>query len=188
MVVIDERVNNMNTLIEINTKRLAIKQFTPKYLTEEYVSWLNDREVVRYSEQRHKSHTLASCSDYYKSFQDKCDLFLVILTKDQPINHIGNITVLIDTNNLVADIAIVIGKKDVWGKGYGKEAFAGVMDYLFLKKNIRKVTAGTMSINKPMLSIMKSSGMVSDGVKKNQFLVDGEEVDMIMAAAWSSSK
>lgn len=139
--------------------------------------------MVKYSEQRHKLHTLSTCREYYESFKNQPNLFLTILIKDN-LEHIGNITVLIDKNNLVADIAIVVGEKTVWGQGYGKEAFLGVMNYLFESGVARKVTAGTMSINKPMLAIMKSSGMIDDGTRKGQFIVDGKEVDMVMAAAW----
>jgi len=162
--------------------------FTDEYLTENYVGWLNDPEVVKYSEQRHKKHTMSSCSQYYKSFISSSHLFIAILVKDNSFKHIGNITVSIDSENLVADIAIMIGEKSSWGQGFGKEAFIGVMDYLFHKTKIRKITAGTMAINIPMLGIMKSAGMIIEGRKKEQFLVDGEKVDMVMAAAWAKSE
>jgi len=174
----------MKIFSEIHTERLILRIFTLEYLTNKYVDWLNDSEVVKYSEQRHKLHTLSTCREYYESFKNQSNLFLVILIKDN-LEHVGNITVLIDKNNLVADVAILIGEKTVWGEGYGKEAFVGIMNYLLQNSVVRKVTAGTMSINKPMLAIMHSSGMVADGVRRGQFIVDGKEVDMVMTAAWS---
>ncbi len=174
----------MINLLELHTERLMLRTFTPEFLTNKYVGWLNDPEVVKYSEQRHKTHTISICREYYESFNNQPNLFLTILIKGN-LEHIGNITVLIDNNNLVADIAIVIGEKSVWGQGYGKEAFIGIMDYLLQNDVARKVTAGTMSINKPMLAIMKSSGMVDDGTRKGQLIVDGKEVDVVMTAAWS---
>jgi ribosomal-protein-alanine N-acetyltransferase len=163
--------------------RLVLKKFTTRYLTDDYVHWLNDPEIVKYSEQRHKTHTLSSCRDYYESFEKKTDLFLAIIVTGSG-KHIGNITVTIDVHNKVADIAIMIGEKSTWGKGYGKEAFMGIMNYLFQNSIARKITAGTMSINQPMLAIMDSSGMIADGVKKGQFIIDGKEIDMVMRALW----
>ena len=40
----------------IGTTRLQIIPFREEYLTERYVSWLNDPEVVRFSDQRHRQH------------------------------------------------------------------------------------------------------------------------------------
>jgi [ribosomal protein S5]-alanine N-acetyltransferase len=40
----------------IKTKRLLIVPFSEKHLQEKYVGWLNDKELMRYSEQRHKKH------------------------------------------------------------------------------------------------------------------------------------
>jgi RimJ/RimL family protein N-acetyltransferase len=51
---------------------------------------------------------------------------------------------------------------------------------------MRKVTAGTMAINEPMLRIMYASGMVEEGRRKRQFLVDGAEIDAVLVALFAS--
>ncbi len=174
----------MNSFTKIETERLLLDRFTSSYLTEKYVAWLNDQEVVKFSEQRHKSHTIESCRDYYESFSHNDNIFIAIVVRYPELRHIGNITVTVDTHNLVADIAIVIGEKSAWGKGYGKEAWMAIMNYLLVRGGIRKVTAGTMSINSPMLGVMSSSNMIIEGVRKGQFLVNGKVVNHVMAAAW----
>ena len=53
----------------IKTERLILEPFSEKYLTQEYVDWLNNPTVVRYSEQRHRKHTIASCIKYMESLK-----------------------------------------------------------------------------------------------------------------------
>lgn len=176
----------MLDFIDIKTNRLTIQKFSPEFLSQKYLDWLNDAKVVKYSEQRHRRHTLDSCKKYYESFEGSDNLFLAIVANETELGHIGNITVVVDEFNLVADIAIMVGERTVWGKGYGSEAWHAVMNYMLEKSGMRKVTAGTMSINYPMLGVIKHSGMIVEGSRKGQFIVDGKEVDMIMAASWSS--
>ena len=166
----------------IETPRLRIVPFSEKYLTPVYVSWLNDPEVVRYSEQRHREHTLESCRQYWQSFADTPNFFWAITAVDPMIGHIGNINAYVDTMNSVADVGIMIGNRTVWGKGYGLEAWIAVCNYLLNEEGMRKVTAGTLATNKGMLRIMERSGMTVDGRRIRHALIEGVEVDVVYAA------
>lgn len=170
----------------IETPRLRIVPFSEAYLSSRYVSWLNDQEVVRYSEQRHRRHTLESCRQYWQSFKDSPHFFWAITTVDPKIGHIGNINAYIDKFNSTASMGILIGERTVVGKGYGLEAWMAVCNYLLYDIGIRKVTAGTLAVNKGMLRIMEKSGMVADGRWIRQCVVDGEEVDIIFAALFGN--
>jgi len=165
----------MNTSI-IKTERVMLEPFSEKYLSEEYVAWLNDPELMKFSENRHRTHTIDSCRNYLESFENSPNFFWAITLRDSG-EHIGNINAYIDTNNSVADVGLLIGEKSVQGKGYGLEAWMAVLDFLLKKQRIRKITAGTMSVNKGMLKIMQRSGMIEDGICKSQFLLNGKEID-----------
>lgn len=165
----------------IETPRLRIVPFSAVYLSPRYVGWLNDPAVVRYSEQRHKRHTLESCRQYWQSFQDSPHFFWAITTTDSGLGHIGNINAYIDEFNSTASVGIMIGERTASKKGYGLEAWIAVCNYLLYHICIRKVTAGTLAINKGMLRIMERSGMVADGKWVRHYIVDGEEVDIIFA-------
>ncbi|MBZ0104030.1 MAG: GNAT family N-acetyltransferase [Sulfuricella denitrificans] len=168
----------------LETPRLRIVPFDASLLTKRYVGWLNDPEVVRFSEQRHRHHDLAGCTAYFDSFEHSPHFFCAILHKGTPDEHIGNISIAVDRANRVADISIMLGEKQYWGQALGAEAWARVMEELFANQNIRKITAGTMALNHGMLTVMKRCGMEEEGRRKRQFLCDGQEVDMVMAAAF----
>lgn len=168
----------------IETRRLLIEPFSERHLTKRYVSWLNDPLVVRFSAQRKKRHALASCRKYLRSYKGTPHYFWAISTKGGGLGHIGNINAYIDSFNQLADIGILIGERLVWGQGYGCEAWSAVCNYLFKKVGIRKITAGTLSINSRMLSLMKKTGMVDDGRRIRHVLWEGKEVDVVYRAVF----
>lgn len=159
--------------------KIRILTFKIEHLTPRYISWLNDKEVVRYSELRHNNHTYDSCYQYWLSYQNSHNYFWAIeIYKDGKWLHIGNINAYININNKLADVGILIGEKEVWGKGYGLIAWRAVCHYLLTKCNMRKVTGGTMSANIGMLKIMQRAGMVEDGKRLRQYICEGQEVDI----------
>ena len=174
----------MAIISRLETGRLAIVPFASCHLTERYVAWLNDKEVVRYSEQRHKPHTLKTCNQYWEAVKKSNNDLLAIEMRNLSADHIGNITISYDANNKVADISILIGEKALWGKGYGSEAFAAVCGFLLKDSDIRKVTSGTMATNEGMLGIMRHVGMQDDGYRKRAFLLDGKETGLVFGAIY----
>jgi ribosomal-protein-alanine N-acetyltransferase len=176
----------MATSHVLTSQRLDLHPFNSGFLTERYVGWLNDETTTRFSEQRHRGHTLQSCRAYFDSFTDTPHYFWAIVAHNASLGHIGNMTATIDMPNRVADLAIMIGESAARGQGYGLEAWTRACRFLLNEAKMRKVTAGTMAINEPMLRIMKTAGMVEEGRKKKQFLVDGAEVDGIYMALSAS--
>ena len=175
----------------IVTPRLHIVPFGEEHLTARYVGWLNDPVVVRYSEQRHITHTLDSCRAYLRSFHDTPHCFWAILASDaaDPAcpeqagkTHIGNINAYVDAANGTADVGILLGEQSAWGQGYGLEAWTAVCQYLLREQNLRKITAGTLSVNTPMLKLMQRAGMTPDGTRRQQIMFEGEPVDVVYAA------
>ena len=55
----------------INGKRIYLTLFKEQDITSEYISWLNNTEVTKYSRQRLIKHNLASSKEYLKSFKFK---------------------------------------------------------------------------------------------------------------------
>lgn len=172
----------MNSFKKIQTERLSIIPFSEKYLSSRYVGWLNNPELMRYSEQRHKSHTIESCEVYWRSFKNSPNILWAIEEIKDGFGHIGNINAYINNHNKIADVGILIGEIVAQGNGYGYEAFKGVSQYLFGNTKIRKVTAGTVSTNLSMIKIMNKMKMKEDGIRKRHYLIQEEAVDVIHMA------
>lgn len=163
-------------------ERLDLVPFRRDFLTDRYVGWLNDPQTVRYSEQRHRHHTLESCARYAASLEGSAHYFWAIVAHDPGLGHIGNMTATVDASNLVADLAIMVGEPNCRGRGLGLEAWKRACAFLLGDGGMRKVTAGTMAVNAPMLGVMRASGMTEEGRRARHFLHEGQEVDLVMAA------
>ena len=170
----------------LKAERLDLVPFCNEFLTERYVGWLNDPQTVRYSEQRHRRHTLESCARYAASVEGGPHYFWAVVAHDPVLGHIGNMTATVDLHNQVADLAIMIGETGSRGKGLGLEAWKRACAFLLNEAGLRKVTAGTMSVNAPMLGIMRAAGMIEEGHRARHFLHEGREVDLVMAALFRS--
>lgn len=161
----------------LRTERTIIKPFTKEDITPRYVAWLNDPDVVKYSQQRLKTQDHDSCYAFFKGFQNSNNHFSAVKTKSG--EHIGNISTTIDQHNRVADIAILIGEKSLWGQGYGLEIWSAVMSALLNVENMRLVTGGSMATNKAMIKLMENAGMKPYYIRKAYFICDNEEIDSV---------
>lgn len=180
-----EVMNDIPACECILTGRLRLEPFSKSHLTAQVVSWLNDPEVVRYSDQRHRQHSLESSRAYLESFAGSNNGYWAIFTRGESETMIGTVTAYVDMPNSVADVGILIGDRRFWRGGYGSESFAGVVNWLFMYRGIRKVTAGTMAENAAMLGVMRKIGMREEGRRERYYLLAGREVDMIHATIFA---
>ena len=159
-----------------------LEPFARSHLTERYVAWLNDPQVVRYSENRHRVNTLAGCEAYVSGFRTGPGLLWAIMTDD--LGHVGNVSVSVDVNNKIADIGILLGEGAARGRGLGLAVWTTVMSYLAGRGDIAKITGGCMEPNVAMVRIMQRSGMQPDGRRPRHYLLDGQRVDLVYHALY----
>lgn len=163
---------------ELSSPRLTLREFRQGDITDDYIGWLNNREVVRFSNQRFRIHDRASCETYFKSFENSDNLFISIQRKAD-IKAIGTLTAYLNRRHSTADIGIMVGESAAWGGGFGLEAWQLLTDWLLQVAGLRKVTAGTLACNIGMIRIAERSGMVEEGRRFAQEIVDGEPQDII---------
>ena len=166
----------------LQTLRLRLEPFSESRITPRYLEWLNDPDVVRFSERRHCRQTEQRARAYLESFQNTPSYFWAIVAVDDVLGHIGNITAHVDARNGIADVGLLIGHRGVWGSGFGTEAWCRVMAFLFDQPGVRKVTGGAVATNLAMLRIMSRAGMREDGRRLRHYLIDRAEVDVVHMA------
>ena len=179
---IDKSISNKINFPECFDNKVKIVNFSKKHLTQQYVDWLNDFDVVRYSEQRHYQHTLNTCNEYFKIQNSSLNYFLAIELNNLSKKHVGNIGVDVDPYNNKADVSIIIGDKSVWGTGVGSRAWSLVVDILIKQLGFRLITAGTMETNMSMIKLMKRSKMTIDAILPNRFVYEDKQVGLVAAS------
>ena len=162
-------------------EKVVLRRFVaPENLNERYLGWLRDSKLMRFSNQRFRTHSMDSCRSYLASFAKTDNLFVAIYCEG---TFIGTMTAYRSAVHGTADIGLLIGA-DFHGKGLGKDAWATLMSHL-LKTGTRKVTGGSLRCNTAMVRIMESCGMRADGVRADQELVDGVAHDMLHFAKFA---
>lgn len=158
--------------------RLRLRPFHLTDISANYISWLNDAYVTRFSNQRFQHHTFDSCSGYLKTFAGSVNSFLLIERREDQ-QSIGTSTVYRDINHGTANIGLLIGERSSWGQGFGGEAWQVVLEAVLLESDMRKVSGGTARLNQAMVRIMEQSGMNLEAVFSDHELIDGHPVDIL---------
>lgn len=178
-----KNLSNTKALFPLFSKGISLNLFKESDITPQYVSWLNNPDIVKYSNQRFKQHSVQSCLEYFHSFDTSDAIFLSIKEENSDC-MIGTMTVYFNRHHKTADIGIMIGHQKFWGQGIGYKAWILLLNTLLETVNVRKVTGGTLSCNTSMLRIMEKSGMTQDGVRKAQEIVDGCTYDIVHFSAF----
>lgn len=140
-----------------------------------YHRWFNDTEVTAHNSHGIYPMTRQDCIDY---IQNTKDYAMAIIAPDGL--HIGNIA-LQNINNTYrsADLSIIIGEKDYWGKGYGKAACELMLEHAFNAMNLRRVAIGTFATNYGMLALATSLGFRDEGIRRKAAWKNGKYIDIV---------
>lgn len=156
------------------TRRLVLRHLTKAM--QRHVDWLRDPAVVKFSEARHITHTLATCLRYIQRVERTGHIWAIYEAETD--QHIGNLTAIIDRPNNVADVGILIGVSECWRRGYGTEAWKEVSSWLLDKEggNLRKLEAGCMKTNEGMIKVLRNAGFGFEAERPAHFLMGSSPV------------
>ena len=163
-----------NRAFQLPNKLLTLKVLSQKDVSDEYVSWLNDYEVGRFTERKYakynKERVIAFVND---KFNSNTDLLFGIFFD---IRHIGNIKLgPIDFNHKVSDISFFIGDKEMWGKGLMTQVIDFVVDLAFKEVGggLDKVTAGAYANNIGSIKTLEKTDLLQRGGELNKLFLKG---------------
>jgi ribosomal-protein-alanine N-acetyltransferase len=147
---------------------------------EAYARWMNDPDVVRYTESRFASHGVEELRRYVAAVRRDPDaLFLAMIAPR--VGHIGNIKLgPIDRAHATGDIGLLIGEKEWWGKGCASEAIRLISDHAFVALGLEKLTAGVYAPNVGCIKAFERAGFEREGVQRGRARFEGGRVDVVL--------
>ncbi|MDB5492030.1 MAG: acetyltransferase [Micavibrio sp.] len=174
-------------LTSIATDNLVIKTLTAENMSEDYWGWLNDTDITQYLEIRHTKYSRESLSQFVEAmFLSDNDLLMGIFLKSDENKHIGNIKLgSLNRRYARADIGIMIGDRNSWGKGYASEAIKGLSAFAFGEIGLRRLYAGMYASNKASTKAFLNSGFRQEGIMKGHYFLNGQLEDGIIVAKLS---
>jgi RimJ/RimL family protein N-acetyltransferase len=168
------------------TNSLIIETLTTDNMSAAYLTWLQDPNVTQYLETRHTQHTRESVAQYVESMlTSDNDLMMGIFLKSKK-KHIGNIKMGgLDRLYGRADIGIMIGERNFWGKGYASEAINGLCDLAFNTIGVRRLWAGAYASNKGSTKAFLKAGFRQEGILRGNCILNGQPEDAILVGKLS---
>jgi len=146
-----------------------------------YNNWLNDKETCEGNAHHTYPYTREDTLKYIRyALTTKTELILAIVDKKSN-RHIGNIALQnITSIHRNAELSILIGEKDFWGKGCGKEACQLIIQHGFSALNLHRIFVETIHTNIGMQKLAESLGMQKEGRRRKSFFKDGDYRDELL--------
>ena len=155
-------------------ERVRLRVMDQSHATKLYAGWLKDPEVNRFLAT--KGATVEELQTYIDAKNKQSDaLFFGIFLKSDGA-HIGTVKLEpIELEKKRATIAVMIGEKDCWGKGYAGEAMKILMDWCFGELGCEEVNLGVVAKNEAAIRAYKKLGFV-ETKRDLKYVTYGDEV------------
>ncbi len=141
---------------------VALVPFDESMISDEYIAWLNDKTLMKYSRNFAREHSRETCLEYLASFNDTRNSFFGIF-ETSTSRLVGTLTVRVEPETKSGEIGILVGRPDARSRGLGCRAWALAIDYLFETSGVEEVTAGTDYRNLPMVRVIERNDMQLSG-------------------------
>ena len=164
---------------------LHIRILTARDVTREYVNWLRDPVVTKYSENQYRNVTLKSQKDYVESSLRDTNIALFgVFNCD---THIGNVQLIgLTSHHQRVDVSYMIGNREYWGKGAAKWAVREAINKVHKRMKVHKFTAGIASVNIASARVLENCGFTVEAVRKEHLCYGGIWYDQIDYSLFSN--
>lgn len=167
--------------LKIKGERIYLRLLHPRDASRDYLNWLRDPLINKFLECRRERYSLKKIKVFIEKVRKSNNDFLFGVFLNNNGEHIGNVKIgNINPFHRFADLGILIGKKELWGKGYGKEAIRLATQLAFNKLNLHKLVAGIYANNKSSYKAFLKCGYIVVGRLKKDRHFNKRYVDNII--------
>lgn len=158
--------------------KLSIAILQAEQVTQSYVEWYSNEEVVRYSDSQYRKFSFDGQCSYVENCLSNDDVNLYGIFDDT--THIGNIVLSgLSSRHRKAELTYVIGDTNYWGKGVASFAIANIIKIAKEEFDLNKLYAGIASANVGSGKALEKNGFVKEGTRKQHLFYGGDFFDQI---------
>lgn len=148
-----------------------------------YTRWFRDYEVQRLLGPLPVPMTDEAEADWYErtsaASSGSSHTFSIRTLADDVL--IGNCSLFsIDHKNRNAELGIVIGEQDYWGRGYGSDAMRVLLGFGFGELNLHRVELRVYDFNPRGVRAYEKVGFVHEGRKRDAIWREGAYHDVLL--------
>jgi len=179
--LVDPLVHKLNRAPDLAGDRLRLTHLGTKLASAQYVSWLNDYDIVKFTESRFLEHTASSVEQFILNVEaDSSTVAWAIFVGSE---HVGNIKLgPVNWHHSYADIGMIIGSKAHWGHGYATESIKLVASWAFSVLRLHKLTAGFHDGNLASVRAFEKAGFDIEARQSSHYYFEGEYIDRLIMA------
>lgn len=160
-----------------------LSPFEESDVDDRYVSWMQDPGVIRFTEVEAGSATLENCQNYVRSNNANADARLWrIMAADE--GHVGNIRLQLTPKHRRGELALIVGRTDLHGRGIGTGAICIVSDYAFATLKLHKLTCGVYASNQGSIAAFAKRGYQVEATFREHVVLDGRFEDVLRLACF----
>lgn len=144
-------------------------------------NWLNDPEVYQFLAVGHVPITREAEKHYYDSQAAADDRYTFEIHVCEDERYVGNVG--LKDVNLVhrrAELGLVIGSKEDWGRGYGADAIVTCLRFAFDTLGLHSVCLKTHEEHLRGLDLYKRVGFVEAGREREAVFQNGRFADYVV--------
>lgn len=170
----------MNAPHLIVGQRLVLRGLSEADANGAYPHWLNDPQVCAGNAHGIFPYSREAALAFINASRNNRDALILAIELRESTRHIGNISLQgIHPIYRKAEFAILLGERDCWNKGYGKEAGMLLCRHGFDKLNLHRIECGTFANNPGMQQLALALGMREEGRRREAAFVGGHYVDIL---------
>ena len=168
------------TIKRIYGDKVILEPFSSKFVSEDYLSWMKDKDTSRYINKADKKISLSDLHEFAdEMINSDVDYFFAILVKISNL-HIGNVRLgPIDFNLSKSKFGILIGNKDYRGTGIGTEVMNHIKDFCFDYLKLKQISFPVVKEYKAAMNLYKKSGFKLNENISEKFHKNGNTLELV---------
>jgi len=144
-----------------------------------FARWFNDPEVTINLGNAYPSLSLAEEEKYVRENLSRPNAYAITLNEGGKM--IGNCDLhAIDAHNRCAELGIVIGEKEYWNQGYGREAVGMLLQVGFAGLGLNRISLLVMDLNQRGYRCYRAAGFKEEGRLRQRAYIRGSFHDEII--------
>ncbi|HEX2910739.1 MAG TPA: GNAT family protein [Chloroflexia bacterium] len=145
-----------------------------------WVKWFNDRAVTEYLA-RVYPYSQADAEKYWQKTQQNPQEILYSIVNSSNGEHIGSINLRnIDWRSRNSELGVLLGAKECWGKGYGRDAVRTMCQFAFKELGLVRVYLYVRADHPSGIRSYSKVGFKQEGIARKQLYRNGVYHDMVL--------
>ncbi len=177
----DDVQRNRNPMFE--SERLRFRAFDAEHDVPIFQAWWADPEVMQFQlsnaiRLKQDETTEGMFKSWFGDDDSAVGFVIVLKETDEAIGFINLWG--IKPKNRNAELGVLIGRKDLWGQGLGKEALHVLLRYAFAELNLHRIMLRVFANNERAIRAYRSVGFVEEGRLREEIFREGRWLDSVV--------